>query len=519
MAKIGFDWGTTTTSISFFQPEKNSYDYLRFGGSNLNTFPSVIAYRTSVDGNVTRRIGEAARKVIYSKKYDTYDNLKLNLNSTAKNLNGRQRSIYEAVRDFIGTTIGEYVYIYKNPPEGIVFTVPDSWGKDIFQHPSLMLLEQIISDIGFDTDTQITFCSEPVAAAAYYCKEICDEKFSGALLVVDLGGGTIDLTLCKVERADRILVVKRCGETGETFTGCSGEAFDFAVAKKISDDNDLNLTSNQPKFFKLKHNFESAKISAAANVDRLLREYYSATTEKRKFFAANEAVSVTYGEDEDEYSVTVGDIVETFNAVNRRVLEKYVREMLACCTDEKIPTEDAKNFRVILTGGFSNLYCVEATVRQIFGAPLCGADARFDLGINRELRSTATAHGAAIIAEGNMSVDVLFQKNAGFFYFDVFGDEKRKATLLKSRDLVRNIREPIYFNRTLSGKYIDENSFIAIFIEDGQETFNFDIKLDKLCPAKERFYTLGLSLGRRQTLFLHSLDDNGAHVQIPVGIS
>lgn len=518
MAKIGFDWGTTTTSLSFFQTEKKSYDYLRFGGNNLNTFPSVIAYRTVADGSVKRSIGEVARKVIYSKNYDTYDNLKLKLNSTAKNLNGRQRSIYEAVRDFIGTAIGEYVHIYKNPPEGIVFTVPDSWGKDIFQHPSLMLMEQIISDIGFDTDTQITFCSEPVAAAAYYCKEICGEKFSGALLIVDLGGGTIDLTLCKVESADRILVVKRCGESGETSKGCSGEAFDFAIAKKISDDNNLNLTLNQPKFFKLKNNFESAKISTAANVDRLLRGYYSATPEERVHLATNEAILVMYGDD-DEYSVTVGDIVEVFDAVNRNILEKHVGEMLECCKDEGISTEDAKNFRVILTGGFSNLYCVEATVRQSLGAPLCGEDARFDLGINRELRSTATAHGAAIIAEGNMNVDVLFQKNAGFFYFDVFDNDKHKATLLKSRDLVRNIREPIYFNRTLSGKYIYENSFITIFIEDGRETFNFDIKLDKLCPAQERFYTLGLSLGRRQTLFLHSLDDNGAHVQIPVGIS
>ena len=519
MAKIGFDWGTTTTSVSFFQPEGNFYDYLRFGGSNLNTFPSVIAYRTNADGKVTRLIGEAARKVTYSKKYDTYNNLKLNLNSSAKNLNGRQKSTYEAVRDFIGTTIGEYVHMYGNPPEGIVFTIPDSWGKDIFQHPSLMLLEQIISDIGFDTDTQVTFYSEPVAAAAYYCKEICGEKFSGALLIVDLGGGTIDLTLCKVENADRILVLKHCGETGETSAGCSGEAFDFAVAKKISDDNDLKLTSNQSKLFKLKNDFESAKISAAANVDRLLREYYSAAPEKKEILATNEAVSVIYGEDEDEYSVTIGEIVEVFDEVNRNILEKYVNEMLDCCNAEGIDTDNAENFRVILTGGFSNLYCVEVVVRKALGATLGGEDARFDLAINREFRSTATAHGAAIIAEGNISVDVLFQKNAGFFYYDVFDNDKHKATLLKSRDLVRNLREPIYFNRTLSGKYLEENSTVTIFIEDGQKVFNFDVKLDKLCPSREKFYTLGLSLGRRQTLFLHSIDNDGVQKQEPIGIS
>ena len=161
---------------------------------------------------------------------------------------------------------------------------------------------------------------------------------------------------------------------------------------------------------------------------------------------------------------------------------------------------------------------MEATVRQALGAPICDNDARFDLGINREFRSTATAHGAAIIAEGNMNVDVLFRKNAGLFYFDVFAKDRRKATLLKSHDRVRNIREPIYFRRKLAGKD-DENFAVTIFVEDGSETFNFEVKLDKLCPSREKFYTLGLSLGRRQTLFLHSLDDSGTHAQIPVGIS
>ena len=514
MANIGFDWGTTTTSISFFNQETKSYDYLRFGGNNINTFPSVIAYRT-IDGDETRLIGEAARKVLHSKKYDTYDNLKMNLNSTAKNLNGRKKSVYEAVRDFIGTSIGEYVHIYKNPPEGIVFTVPDCWGKEIFQHPSLMLMEQIISAIGFDTNTQITFCSEPVAAAAYYCKEICAEKYRGFLLIVDLGGGTIDLTLCKVENSDKILVMHRCGETGETFTGCSGEAFDFAVTKKISDDNNLNLTLNSSQFFKLKNEFETTKIAVSADVDKLLREYYSTTPDSRQALADKKAVLVTYGDD-DEYSVTVGDIVEVFDATNRSVLEKYIYEMIECCKNEGISTEDATNFRVILTGGFSNLYCVEATVREAFKAPICGEDARFDSGINRELRSTATAHGAAIIADGNMNVDELFQKNVGFSYFDVFDNNEHRVTLLKSRDRVRNIREPIYFNRVLPGKYLDENSSIKIFIEDKHGVLNVDINLDKLCPSQERFYAFGLSLGRRQTLFLHSLDDNGTHIQKPV---
>lgn len=163
MSNIGFDWGTTTTSVSFLTGQ-NTFDYLRFGGNCLNTFPTVIAYRNA---DASMRIGVAAQKVAFAPQFDVYSNLKLKLNAAAMNKGDRNHSPYEATRDFIGKTIGEYVYVYGNPPQKIVFTVPDSWGKDVLRHPSLMLLEQIIGELGFDVDTQISFCSEHTIAKKF----------------------------------------------------------------------------------------------------------------------------------------------------------------------------------------------------------------------------------------------------------------------------------------------------------------------------------------------------------------
>ena len=513
MANIGFDWGTTTTSVSFLA-EQNTFDYLRFGGNQLNTFPTIIAYGNE---DSSRRIGVAAQRVMYSPQFDVYSNLKLKLNATARNKGSRQRSAYEATRDFIGNTIGEYVYSHNVPPQKIVFTVPDSWGKDIFRHPSLMFLEQIISDIGFDVDTQISFCSEPVAAAAYYCREICQNEFSGSLLIVDMGGGTVDLTLCKVESGNKILVIKRCGELGDTPIGCSGEAFDFEMTRKISDANNLNLVPNSPDFFKMKNSFEISKISDANALDNLLKNYYAASESDRKMLSNKKALEVM-DNNYMMYSVSIADIVETFDKINRSVLEKCVNEMLDCCREEKISIEDPESFRVILTGGFSNLYCVEATVREIIGAPVCGKDPRFDSGINRESRSTAIAHGAAIIANEEVNVDERFQKDVGFFCFDVFDNNRKKVTLLKSNFLVKDIREPIYFDRFLTGESVNEDSSLTLFIEDASDTKLFQVSVGQLCPIEDKRYALGLSLGRRQTLFLHSLDEDGAQRKIPIGI-
>ena len=507
MANIGFDWGTTTTSVSFLTGN-NTFDYLRFGGNHLNTFPSVIAYKNA---DASKRIGIAAQMVEFAPQFDVYSNLKLKLNAAAMNNGNRQHSPYEATRDFIGETIGKYVYDYKKPPQKVVFTVPDSWGKDVFRHSSLMFLEQIIADIGFDVDTQISFCSEPVAAAAYYCKEVCRNNFNGSLLIVDMGGGTIDLTLCKIESGDKILVIKRCGEIGDTPVGCSGEAFDFEMTKRIIETNKLKLTPKSPKFFKLKNSFEVAKISDATKLDKLLRDYYAASEPDKKINALDVMDS-----DYNVYSVTVGDIVEVFNNVNRDVLKKCVNEMLDCCREEKISTEDPEIFRVILTGGFSNLYCVEATVRETLGAPICGKDMRFDSGINRESRSTAIAHGAAIIANEKVNVDEFFQKNVGFFCFNVFDNKRTKITLLKSRSLFKNLREPIYCDLFLSGKNIRADSSLTVFVEENSEEKLFKVDLNRLCPTEDKYYAFGLSLGRRQTIFLHSLDNDGVQCKIPI---
>ena len=514
MANIGFDWGTTTTSVSFLT-ELNTFDYLRFGGNNLNTFPTIIAYRNADD---PIRIGVAAQRVKFSPQFDVYSNLKLKLDAQARNKYNRQHSVYEATRDFIGSTIGEYVFFHNAPPSRIVFTIPDSWGKDVFRHSSLMFLEQIISDIGFDVDTQISFCSEPVAAAAYYCKEICQNNFNGSLLIVDMGGGTIDLTLCEIKSGDKILVKRRCGEFGKTSAGCSGEAFDFEMTKRIIKAHKLNLVPNSIEFFKLKNSFEVAKISDANNLDKILREYYAASETVRKKFGKNTALEVM-DSNYNMFSVTVEDIVENFDNINRPVLKKCVNEMLDCCREEKISTDNAENFRVILTGGFSNLYCVEATVRETLGAPICGKDMRFDSGIKRESRSTAIAHGAAIIANDKVIIDELFQKNVGFFCYDVFDGDSRKFTLLKSKSLVKDLREPTYLDRLLNGESICEDSSLTIFIEENSDTKLFLVELEQLCPSKDKHYTFGFSLGRRQTLFLHSLDEDGVQRKVPIGLS
>lgn len=513
MNKIGFDWGTTTTSICF-KNEVGTYDYFRPGENTLNTFPTIISYRKK---DASRSIGVAAKKVMYSPNYDTYSKLKLKLDIADKVSTDRKYTSQQTVRDFIGTAIGQYVYSskYNTLPEKVVFTVPDSWGINIFKNSFLMYLEEIMEDIGFDVETQISFCSEPIAAAAYYCKEVCNNQFNGTLFIVDLGGGTIDLTLCQVNNSDSITVLKRCGKTGDNAEGCSGEAFDLEMTRIISEKNELALSSDSKEFSILKSCFEDAKIFNAANVEMSLKEYYSNTVSGKK--EVFDVIDKNY----NEYPVTVEDIISAFNKVNCMPLKNCVEEILSYCRKKNISTDDSQKFRVILTGGFSNLYCVEATIREMLGAPITGNDPRFDSGIDRESRSTAIAHGAAIIAEEEITVDEFFQKDVGFLYFDVFSDQCQRITLLKSNSLIRELREPVYFERFVATDNLNSDSVLTIFVNDGSKENSITVNLNKLrTNDKNKYYTFGFSIGRNQTIFLHTKDDTGTEKDvIPINLS
>ena len=522
MKKIGFDWGTTTTSICFFDEENNAYNYFHLGTSTQSYFPSIITYRLKKSGKTEIKIGDDAKERLYKPhlNYDTYDNLKLKLNASAMTEETRQRTAYEAARDFIGTALASYAYSHGGIIEEIVFTIPDSWGKDIFANPSLFLLEKILREVmpkDFDVETQVEFYSEPVAAAAYYCGSN-NKNFEGYLLVVDVGGGTLDLTLCEVnDKSNRIVVLKRCGELGEGYAGCAGEAFDLEVTKRIVDAEKLGFVQNSIDFIKLKNFFEKGKINCAQAILKELKNYYAASDADKVENAETEAL--TFEDDNNEYTVYVKDIVEAFNDVNRPALEKCIDEILIYCTRHNINIRDNKNFRVIFTGGFSNLYCIEALVREKLGASLCGEDKRFSEGISLQARSTAIAHGAGVIAEGKMYIDILLQKDVGFFYFDIFDQEEKNVTLLRAGDCVKNLREPVYFKRQIYGTDLKKDSVLKIFVVENETKSVIITSLNDLCEAgSNKIYKFGLSLSRRGELILHSLDDIDTHRQIAVGL-
>ena len=519
MKKIGLDWGTVASSICFFNEEKNAFDFLRFGVNSQNFFPSVIAYKT-IGQEEKRLIGHAAKKRMYLPGIDAYAGFKLSLGEGAKNKEGRYKSLYEAARDFIGTAIGEYVHAYHEVPEHIVFTVPDNWKSIQQKHPAIYMLELIFRDMGFDAETQVTFESESVSAAAYYCYEICKETYEGHLLVMDFGGGTLETTLTCIEEKGRIKVLKNFSVDVEEGKGYAGEAFDIGMTQCLSDKNHLGLKPGSFQFVQFKDAFEEAKIESSAQTARLLKAYYAMPAEGQEQAAKEEAFTVLLPSYK-EYPVYVSDIINVFEQTFGGVIERQLLKVLEYCQNNGIDIEDGRCFRVMLTGGFSNLYCVEAKVRQMFRSNIRELDERFDEKMSRESKFTAIAHGAAIIAENRMSVEDLCQRDIGFYYYDTFNEEEKLATLIMRGELLRECREPRYFSGRLLSGSLGKGARIQVFSDNGEEggILRTDLPVSDICPyteAADNWYKLGISLGLHNTPLLHSLDSQGVHSVVPL---
>ena len=82
MNVIGFDFGTTNSTISFYNTETKTLDCFQTSASSTDYIPTVVAYK----GDEVC-IGNIAKKNLTKKGYESYEHFKLRLGSDANTVN------------------------------------------------------------------------------------------------------------------------------------------------------------------------------------------------------------------------------------------------------------------------------------------------------------------------------------------------------------------------------------------------------------------------------------------------
>lgn len=513
MVRIGFDLGTTYCAFCVYDEAGKKIDYFKFDTCARDFFPTIIAYHTQDSSRCY--VGEAARRYRYSPQYDVYNTFKLSLGEGAYETGGRARAPFQVAQDFVAQVLKKFSENRGIKWEDIVLvqTVPDIWKNEIHNKVALEHLTELYEGLGLDTTNQMSFESEPVSAAVYYINEICQGNYHGHIVVVDYGGGTLDLTLCRAEKNGTVSVLCSCGNGGSEQAGCAGNAFDRAVTMRLVERNGMDVAlyaPGKPAFGALQSAFEDCKIASSGSIRTAMESYYASGGLDDPIAFSVMMPPPTC----EEYDVFASDIAQAFEAVNQQVLQDSVLEMQQKCREMNIDMDSMEDFRVLLVGGFSNLYCVENCVRELFGSVSGIDDPRFDARMNRESRSTAIAHGACLIAAGITPVVYINQTELGFYALNVQGEEIAVPVLQRGRP-VKDYAQPQFSPYTLLRAFQDMPVSLTLFFDDGfgRVRMQMDEVFHSLCPNFDQegnSYQIGFSIDRHRIPQLHIRDASGA---------
>ncbi len=527
---IGVDFGTTNSTLSYLGIKETSQSNVRVetiayreSVEQTEYIPTVVTYNNK---DKSYAIGRSAKNNIGKRDMESYDCFKLQLGQNFKKpLKGGEKTAEEITYTYLEELLNKFKkQLGITIIDKIVATIPETWFRESSNRTARENIRGIYEKLGYKRE-QIHLQSEPVAACAYYCWcyfEKLKKAYNGHIMVVDYGGGTLDVTLCQVYNGSEIKVLERCGagEYKDT-NGCAGVAFDEAVTNKICEKNRLTLDAD--KFSRLRNRFEQEKIIQTDKIEKYLKEIYY--TDEDIFEEDEDGVfSIVYNE--EDLDVTGRYMGKAFKEINSTPLSESINQMKKFFPVHNVDEKNGDVFQVLLIGGFSNFYGVEHIVRKAFGSESNFEDKRFGtykingrpLNIfERADRSLAVSKGAALIAADVISVDPVCPYNIGITVVKPSlstGEwEDADVILLEKGKSLKNSMAPEFFVNKIA--VTNQNAKLRMFMDDGRIDGKGMVRfaLDRNCrdifpnmDIAENQYNIGVSMDTDMVAFLHIKD-------------
>ncbi len=419
MSKIGIDLGTTYTTLCYVnerkQPSEDGYIEV-YRTVDSGSVPSAVAYHKKTG---KRTFGAAARDRVGDEDYLVYQHFKmlLALEDTPA-LDAfiakvpdyepyRQRKPSEVAKDFFTDLLTAFKQDQAvNRLDKVVVTMPLVWrglGQQLdgntgsARHKLVSAIKaacQAVNPAG--AQVRIEVKSEPEAAAGYFAHEYRrkhNKPFVGKMLVVDYGGGTLDLTLAEVSWNDKGMIELSTlensgkGKPLDFALGAAGVAYDRALLQHMLGKKNTTLSAEDTAYY--------------------LNELERAKRQSTVRTSLNEWVIEGEGDEQSfnfqRIKVYPQDCEEAFKAVNAAALEEAMNEVFAAYPD----MPKAKDLMAVLAGGFSNLAFVEHAVRRKLGISEDIEDLNDPrLSLNRkEDRQFAISMGAALVSAQLLDID------------------------------------------------------------------------------------------------------------------
>lgn len=295
----------------------------------------------------------------------------------------------------------------------IVVGVPEIWNEDFKTVDGRSIVRNIFKEMDFVENVQVV--SEPAAASAFFAYNYQMNKgvdFHGNILLVDYGGGTLDITLTNVSACDsndgsnsvEIKVLNRTG-AGENEEGKIGKAsviyMETVVEKAIKRHEAFKDTEvvYDTKFYKAVDELEDELQNRTELIKDIFEEYDQDMYELEDVMFT----SLYYkGEDVD---ISYALLLEAYNETIRDVLDSKLEEMITFMSANDIGwmNRECDDFKIALVGGFGNFYLVKKQIEDKF--EISSIDLRVkDIIKNRSDCERAVSLGTALLSNGIIGI-------------------------------------------------------------------------------------------------------------------
>lgn len=388
---VGIDLGTTNSVVAMSRAEKSEVLRNPDGGSAI--VPSVVHY--AADGTVT--VGEAARDLIDSQASQVVSSVKRlmgrgleDVKSVAGtlpyhveipetvagsdaanaepqmvrlNVGNRVLTPVEVSADILRALKARAEAALEQDVEQAVITVPA-----YFDDAARTATKDAAKLAGIEV---LRLVNEPTAAALAYG---LDNGAEGLYAVYDLGGGTFDISLLKMQKG--VFQVKSTG--GDAALG--GDDFDHAIVEHI-------LAARKADGID-----DTIDSSAAKRLLKVARAIKEALTERDQI-----DVAVDINDRETTHSITRAG----FDAMIAKMVARTVSITEQVLDDADVLPEDVKG--VVLVGGSTRVPAVRAAVASLFEQePLSNIDPDEVVAVGAALQAEALTGGS-----DNLLLDVI----------------------------------------------------------------------------------------------------------------
>lgn len=438
MVNIGIDFGSTYTTISMYRQDTGMVEALSMSSSPY--IPTTVALMGE-----KYEFGRAARSVTGKRGVTLFKGFKMLLSENDPRFLERRGYTREHSPKRVAGRFLEYCLrqaltdLHETKIHHLVVGVPEIWNEKLDTMDARIVLRDILQELDFVEQVQVV--SEPAAATAFFAhnfKLSTGREYDGCILLIDYGGGTLDLTLTNVSshsNSVEIKVLERAGagENEEGMIGKAGIVYMETVMTEairqsgILGDKPLEMDG---RFYKAVDSLEEELQFRTEAIKDTFDEYGTDYPEDLE----QEFTAIDY---RGEYiSVSYRLLVEVYDEIIRPVLDEKLGLMIEYMDRHGIRYMDRGQdvFKIALVGGFGNFYLVKKQIEEIF--KFSTMDKRQEnIILNRADREKSISMGAAMLSAGVVSIRNTAPFSLGFPGKDVNGSSCARYAIVYKQDV------------------------------------------------------------------------------------